>query len=85
MICVPANTPTVVSIDWDDVGGTFGAAARTNVFEVGFQIFGPGLAQDGSTAQSRITITTLVPEPASMGLVFIGSLAVAGIGRRRRK
>ena len=85
VICVPANTPTVVSIDWDDVGGTFGAAARTNVFEVGLQIFGPGLAQDGSTAQSRITITTLVPEPASMGLIFIGSLALAGIGRRRRK
>jgi PEP-CTERM motif-containing protein len=84
VICVPANTPTVVSIDWDNVGGAFGAAARTNVFEVGFQIFGPGLAQNGSTAQSRITITTLVPEPASMGLVLIGSLALAGIGCRRR-
>jgi hypothetical protein len=84
VICVPANTPTVVSIDWDDVGGTFGAAARTNVFEVGFQIFGPSLAQDGSTAQSRITITTLVPEPTSVGLVLIGTLAAAGLIRRRR-
>jgi MYXO-CTERM domain-containing protein len=81
---VPANTPTLVQIDWDDVGGVFDAAARTNVFEIGFQIFGPTLAQDGSTAQSRITITTLIPEPASMGMALVGLVAIAAVGRRRR-
>jgi hypothetical protein len=80
-ICVPANTPTIVSIDWDNVGGAFGPAARTNVFEVGFQIFGPSLAQDGSTASSRIDISA-VPEPGSLAVVVLSVLGV--MGRRRR-
>jgi hypothetical protein len=84
-ICVPANTPTVVSIDWDMVGASFPESDRTNVFEIGFQVFGPGLAQDGSTAQSVITITSRVPEPASIALVLVGGCALLGLGRRNRK
>jgi hypothetical protein len=83
VICVPANTPTVVSIDWDMVGGAFPASDRTNVFEIGFQIFGPGLAQDGSTAQSVIRITR-IPEPASIGLACLGGLAFVALTRRAR-
>jgi PEP-CTERM motif len=84
-ICVPANTPTMVTIDWDDVGGAFDAAARTNVFEIGLQVFGPSLPQDGSTQQSVIMITTAVPEPASMALAGLGGLALVGLMRRSRR
>ena len=81
VICVPANTPTIVSIDWDNVGGVFGPAARTNVFEIGFQIFGPSLAQDGSQLQSRIDVSA-VPEPGTLGLVALSLLVM---GRRARR
>jgi PEP-CTERM motif-containing protein len=83
VICVPANTLTTVTIDWDDVGGTFAASARTNVFEIGFQIFGPSLAQDGSSSKSVITITS-VPEPTSIGLACLGGFALLGLVRRMR-
>jgi PEP-CTERM motif len=83
VICVPANVPTDVMIDWDMVNGAFPAGDRTNVFEIGFQVFGPGLPQDGSTAQSRITITSLVPEPASLGLALFAA-AFIGVTRRRQ-
>jgi hypothetical protein len=79
-ICVPANTPTIVSIDWDDVNGTFPGSDRTNIFEIGFQVFGPSLPQDGTTAHSVITITA-VPEPACMGALAV---ALLGMLRRRR-
>jgi hypothetical protein len=85
VICVPANTPTVVSIDWDMVGTGFPASDRTNIFEVGFQVFGPGLAQDGSTAASVIQITSRIPEPTSLALTLLGGCTVLGFGRRNRK
>ena len=80
VIPVPANTLTVVSIDWDDVGGAFPASDRTNVFEVGFQIFGPSPPQDGTTVSGRLDITT-VPEPGSLGALTV---ALAALLRRRR-
>jgi hypothetical protein len=83
VICVPANTPTLVTIDWDDVAGTFSPAARTNVFEVGFQIFGPSPPQDGTTVAATIMITTAIPEPATVALASLGILAVTAIRRRR--
>ncbi|HEX5470785.1 MAG TPA: hypothetical protein VFW73_02810 [Lacipirellulaceae bacterium] len=85
-ICVPGgNVPTTVSIDWNMVGGTFGAADRGNVFEIGFQIFGPGLPQDGSTANSTIQITSLatVPEPCTLALLALPILAYIGSSRKR--
>jgi hypothetical protein len=85
VICVPANTPTVVSIDWNMVAGSFPAGDRTNVFEIGFQIFGPSLPQDGSTAQSVIMITTRIPEPASIALALVGGCALLGLVRRGRQ
>jgi hypothetical protein len=84
-ICVPANTPTMVTIDWDDVGGTFDAAARTNVFEIGFQIFGPGLAQDGSTARSLIMVTTAIPEPGTLAMASLAGIALVSLAHRRRQ
>jgi hypothetical protein len=83
VICVPANTLTRVTIDWDDVGGTFDAAARTNVFEVGFQIFGPSPPQDGTTIAANIMITSAIPEPASVGLALLAGVAVSLMRRRR--
>ncbi len=61
MICVPANTPTTVSINWNTVTGSFPADDRTNVYRIGFQIFGPSPAQNGTTRQSMVSITTLLP------------------------
>jgi hypothetical protein len=85
VICVPANTLTPVSIDWNMVGGSFPAGDRTNVFEIGFQIFGPSLPQDGSTARSLIMITTRVPEPTSIGLACLSGLALIGLRRPARR
>jgi hypothetical protein len=85
VICVPGNTLTPVMIDWNMVGGSFPASARTNIFEIGFNIFGPGLAQDGSSAKSVVMITTVIPEPTSIGLACLGGLALMGLVRRRRK
>jgi hypothetical protein len=85
VICVPANTPTLVTIDWDDVGGTFGPDRRTNVFEVGFQIFGPSPPQDGSTVRSVIQITSLIPEPASVALASFAGIALVAVSSRRRQ
>jgi hypothetical protein len=84
VICVPANTPTPVQIDWNMVGGSFPVSDRTNVFEIGFQIFGPSLPQNGSTARSLIMITTAIPEPTSVGLACLGALALVGLARRVR-
>jgi hypothetical protein len=81
VICVPANTRTLVSIDWNMVTGTFGPAARTNVFELGLQIFGPSLPQDGSAIKSAIRITTAIPEPASIALAGLGGVAVVAAFR----
>jgi hypothetical protein len=77
---VPANTPTVVAIDWDEVGGAFPASDRTNIFEVGFQVFGPSPPQDGTTVVGRLEITA-VPEPGSVGVLALGLL---GLLPRRR-
>jgi hypothetical protein len=86
VICVPGgNVPTVVSIDWNMVGGSFPAADRTNVFELGWQIFGPSLPQDGSTARSIVRITTLVPEPGALALVSLTGVALIGLRNRRRR
>lgn len=88
--CIPGgNVPTVVQIDWNMVnnGGSIPAGnvgGRGDIFEHGFQIFGPGLAQDGTTAQASFTITN-VPEPASLALVSLGGLALVGVAGRRRK
>jgi hypothetical protein len=83
VICVPANTPTRVTIDWDDVNGTFDAAARTNVFEIGFQIFGPSVPQDGSSVPAVIMITTAIPEPTTIGLASLLALPWSMMRRRR--
>jgi hypothetical protein len=83
VICVPANTPTKVTIDWDDVAGTFDPAARTNVFEIGFQIFGPSVPQDGSSIAAQIMITTAIPEPATFALAALIVLPLSVIRRRR--
>jgi hypothetical protein len=84
-ICVPANTPTEVMIDWNMVGGSFGAAARTNVFEIGFQMFGPSPPQDGTTISSTITISpSVIPEPASMAL-GLGGILFAGLVTNQRR
>jgi hypothetical protein len=86
VIPVPANTPTVVSIDWDEVGaGSIPAANRGNIFEFGFQIFGPSVPQNGSTVLSTMMITTTIPEPASIGLALVGGFALAGLGYRGRR
>jgi hypothetical protein len=85
VICVPANTPTRVTIDWDDVGGTFDAAARTNVFEAGFQIFGPSPPQDGSTIAATIMITTAIPEPTTIAMAFLVALPLSVLRRRSRE
>jgi hypothetical protein len=82
-ICVPANTPTLVTIDWDDVAVTFGPTARTNVFEAGFQIFGPSPPQDGTVITANIMITSVIPEPATFALASLGILAASLIRRRR--
>jgi hypothetical protein len=84
VICVPANTPTTVSIDWNMVNGAFPASDRTNVFEIGFQIFGPSPAQDGTTIPSVIQITTRIPEPASIALALVGGCALLAAFRRGR-
>ena len=81
MIQVPANTPTLVAIDWDEVGGSFPLADRTNVFEVGFQVFGPSPAQDGTTVQGTMWVTTIVPEPGSF---CVAGLVMAALLARRR-
>jgi hypothetical protein len=87
VFCLAANTPTSVWIDFDVVGGTFPAGDRTNVFELGFQIFGPGLPQDGSTANAIVTITsatpTAVPEPTTV--LLLGSGVASLIARRRAR
>ncbi len=81
-ICVPANTPTVVEIDWNTVGGSFPSADRSNVFEIGFQVFGPGLPQDGTTASSVVRISS-VPEPTSLALFCASGMVVIGLAHRR--
>lgn len=83
-ICVPANIPTLVEIDWNTVGGSFPNADRTNVFEVGFQIFGPGLPQDGTTASSVVQIST-VPEPTSLALLCLSGMTMIGLAHRKRR
>jgi hypothetical protein len=64
-ICVPANTPTTVSINWNQVTGSFPAGDRTNVSRIGFQIFvyGTSPPQDGTTFHSTVSITSLLPPP----------------------
>ena len=85
------NSVNPVSIDWNMVnnGGSIplGNTGRDNIFETGFQIFGPDLPQDGSTAHTTILLTNPnVPEPASLVLAFIGGLSLVGIaGRKLRK
>lgn len=84
VICVPANTPTMVTIDWDDVGGVFDAAARTNVFEVGFQVFGPSPPQDGTVVNAVVMITTAIPEPGTLALASLAACSLVGLAYRRR-
>ena len=77
VICIPANTPTLVALDWNMVnfGGSIPLAERGNIFEIGFQVFGPVLPQDGSTIGSTLLITA-VPEPGSMILIGTGVLVL---------
>ncbi|HVT29347.1 MAG TPA: PEP-CTERM sorting domain-containing protein, partial [Lacipirellulaceae bacterium] len=74
-------------IEWKRVGGTFNAADRGKVFELGFQIFGPSLPQDGPTAHSTIQITSLAPVPEPCTVVLLGAAVFGGIGftRKRRR
>jgi hypothetical protein len=78
IVPVPANTPTLVAIDWDEVtGGSMPASDRTNVFEVGFQVFGPSPPQDGTTVQGTMWITAVpIPEPASICGVALAAAAL---------
>jgi hypothetical protein len=79
---VPANVPTRVDIDWDEVtGGSISAANRGNMFEVGFQVFGPS-PPSGQTVPGTLMITTLVPEPGAMALAGLG---MAGLMWRRAR
>jgi PEP-CTERM motif len=85
-ICVPGgNVPTVVQIDWNTAnpGGSVAAADRDNVFEHGFQIYGPSPAQDSGTHITSVFTITQVPEPTTLALAGIGSLAMVAIARRR--
>lgn len=82
------NVPTLVQIDWDTVNGgpipDGSPGGRGDIFEHGFQVFGPSPAQDsGEVIQSVFTITN-VPEPTSLALGLFGA-AVFGLAGRRRK
>jgi hypothetical protein len=78
---VPANTHTLVSIGGNMLEDTFGAAARTNVFELGWHIFGQYRPQDGSTIKSPIRFTPAVAEPGSSALAGLGGVAVVAAFR----
>jgi hypothetical protein len=88
-ICVPGgNVPTLVEIDWNMVGGGpipgGSPGGRDDLFEHGFQVFGPSPPQDsGEFVDSMFTITN-VPEPASFALLGL-AVALAGIARRGRR
>lgn len=83
VIAVPANVPTRVDIDWDEVsGGSIPAAGRGNMFEVGFQVFGPS-PPSGQTVPGTLSITTLVPEPGAVAMLGLALVGLSGRARRR--
>ena len=82
----------MVSIDWNMVnnfaGGTIplgpGTGTRQDIFEHGFQIFGPSPPQDsGQHVTSMFTITQWVPEPSTFVLAGLGAIGMFGLARRK--
>jgi hypothetical protein len=75
-------------IDWDDVGGgpipAGDVSGRGDIFETGFQIFGPTLVQDSGEHRFSTLTITFVPEPASFLLLGFG-VALVGMVRRGRR
>lgn len=83
----------MMSIDWNMVnnGGSIppgSPSGRSDIFETGFQIFGPNLTQGiggpGEIRHSQLMITRWIPEPTSLALAGLGGLALIGLGRRRK-
>jgi len=80
---VPANTPTMVFIEFDSLTEFANPFDPTNVRAWGYQAFGPK-PPIGTTATGSIDISTKVPEPSSLMLIGWATLVVYGGLRRRR-